>query len=308
MADANNEQFILENLKKIGQSQKGTKASIPGTTGIRRPQGQTSELLNVLNTAKDVPVSAPTKKGKVVLSTEIRGLAKDGPDVFGKLLKPLEVLSIPRNAIISTVREVVDVLDSDPNTKGSWGDWFNQTKDTTYGFGKAFPMKGWLGRVVGFAGDVLLDPLTYATLGGTVAKGATFIDDAGKVQKTRSILGRTVVGREGRQKLASFARARVEKLARDGHIAAGAMTKDMISEMVRDIAAQGKRALPKFVADDIGIKGPGVYYFGSRVKVPKSDQFGFFLEKGITKMLLHPKVWGASGNWVQILFVMHAFH
>ena len=286
MADANNEQFILENLKKIGQSQKGTKASIPGTTGIRRPQGQTSELLNVLNTAKDVPVSAPTKKGKVVLSTEVKDLAGDGVDVLGKLLKPLETLAIPRNAIISTVREVVDILDSDPNTKGSWGDWFNQTKDTTYGFGKAFPMKGWLGRVVGFAGDVLLDPLTYATLGGTVAKGATFIDDAGKVQKTRSILGRTVTGREGRQKLANFAKERVEKLARDGHIAAGAMSKAEIQTMVRDIAAEGKKALPKFVAEDIGIRGPGVYYFGSRVKVPKSDAVGAMFERGLTKARL----------------------
>lgn len=289
MADANNDQFILDNLKKLGQPKKQTGVTQQPT--LKRPAAQVQNLMNVLDTAKNVKTTSKPEKGSVVLSTELKNLATTttvNPVGFvaSKLIKPLESLSIPRNAIISTIREVTDILDSDPNTKASWGDWYNQTKDPTFGFGKAFPMKGWTGRIVGFLGDTLLDPLTYATLGGTVAKGATFIDDAGRTVATRSVLGKTVIGREGRQKLAAFTRQRIEKLAKDGHVAAGALSKNQVDEIVRDIAAQGKRALPKFVADDIGIKGPGVYYFGSRVKVPKSDVFGSMIEKGITKMRL----------------------
>lgn len=289
MADANNDQFILDNLKKLGQPKKQTGVTQQPT--LKRPAAEVQNLMNVLDTAKNVKTTSKPEKNSVVLSTELKNLATTttvNPVGFvaSKLIKPLEVLSVPRNAVISTIREVTDILDSDPNTKASWGDWYNQTKDPTFGFGKAFPMKGWTGRVVGFLGDVLLDPLTYATLGGTVAKGATFIDDAGRTVATRSVLGKTVIGREGRQKLAAFTRQRIEKLAKDGHVAAGALSKNQVDEIVRDIAAQGKRALPKFVADDIGIKGPGVYYFGSRVKVPKSDVFGSMVEKGITKMRL----------------------
>lgn len=93
-----------------------------------------------------------------------------GMGALKNLLMPLSILDTPRRAVISGVRELVDTLDSDPKTRASFQDFWNHTKDFDYGTGKAFPMRGWAGRIVGFAGDVALDPLTYATLGGTVAK------------------------------------------------------------------------------------------------------------------------------------------
>ena len=200
----------------------------------------------------------------------------------GMALKPLMVLDTPRRAIISGVREIADVLDSDSNTNASLGDWWKQTKDASYGFGTAFPMGGWGGKIIGFIGDVALDPLTYATLGSTVAakavvKGA--VNEAGQALTTRAALGglKNVSGRQGREALADLARQRMKKFQAEGM----KLTDNEIQTFVKDIAAKGKQGLPGFVADDIGIRGPGIYYFGSRVKVPGSGVIGKFVERGL---------------------------
>jgi hypothetical protein len=71
------------------------------------------------------------------------------------VLAPLAVLDYGRRGIISGVREIADIVDTDKETKASIGDWFKQTKDPTYGFGTAFPIPGKLGRVIGLVGKVL---------------------------------------------------------------------------------------------------------------------------------------------------------
>lgn len=202
--------------------------------------------------------------------------------ILGTVLKPLTVLDTPRRAVISGIREIADVLDSDSNTNASLGDWWKQTKDASYGFGTAFPMGGWGGKIIGFIGDVALDPLTYATLGSTVAakavvKGA--VNEAGQALTTRAALGglKNVSGRQGREALADLARQRMKKFQAEGM----KLTDNEIQTFVKDIAAKGKQGLPGFVADDIGIRGPGIYYFGSRVKVPGSGAIGKFVERGL---------------------------
>ena len=206
-----------------------------------------------------------------------------GASAFKHLLMPLQIIDTPRRAIISGLREVVDVLDTDPNTKASFSDFADQTKDFSYGFGKAFPMKGWAGRIVGLVGDVALDPLTWATLGGTVAAKATMLNNAGELVKTRSLIGKSVIGREGRQKLAAFTQQRMQWMNRTG---TAKFSEAEIASAYKNIAAQGKQALPDVMAKEFGIRGPGVYYFGSRVKVPGTDVVGKFLERGITKTRL----------------------
>jgi hypothetical protein len=112
-----------------------------------------------------------------------------GLKLLSTALKPLTILDTPRRAIISGIRETVDALDGDPTTTASWNDFKKQTSDVTYGFGTAFPMKGFLGRAIGFIGDVALDPLTYATFGSTVAKKAVvkgLVDSTGKAVSTRA--------------------------------------------------------------------------------------------------------------------------
>ena len=226
-----------------------------------------------------------TKDAEAAKAAEALGVA-------GKILKPVfkavTVLDAGKRAAVSGVREIVDVLDADPNTNASWSDFIKQSKDETYGFGTAFPIKNkWGGRIVGFIGDTVLDPWTYATLGGAVPAKATMksIMSGGKIiskgGKTREILGgiKYVHGREGRLALANLAKSRMEAM---GEAGIRNFTKDEFGKVFRDVAAKGKKALPGYLRDDLGIRGPGIYYFGSRVKLPGSGPVGGFLENLVT--------------------------
>jgi hypothetical protein len=246
-----------------------------------------------------------------------------GASALKNLLLPLQVLDTPRRAVISGIREIVDTMDSDPNTKASFGDFLNQTKQFDYGFGKAFPMKGWAGRIVGLVGDIALDPLTWATLGGTIAAKGTIkmsgtqlshLIDGGVYNATADQLAKvgvkrlgedvfetsarkalfgvkasgraaakSVIGREGREKLAMFTQQRMEWMTKNG---VANFSKEEIASAFRNIALQGKQNVPDIIAKELGIRGPGVYYFGSRVKVPGTDIVGKFLERGITRTRL----------------------
>ena len=271
---------IVAKLDAIAANDSVSKASIKRRAAVQpdaswltnssplAPAGRTSNLLAQLDAnpyiKKDLP--APPKPGA-------------GASALKHLLMPLQILDTPRRAIISGIREIVDTMDSDPNTKASLGDFLNQTKDFGYGTGTAFPMKGWAGRILGFVGDVALDPLTYATLGGTVAKNATMLGKSGV--KTREVLGlKSIIGREGRGKLSEFATKQMRDMNTRG---VGNFTEDIIRTAGRDITARGKQSLPGSVAKEMGIKGPGIYFFGSRLKVPGSGAVGEALEGAITK-------------------------
>ena len=226
-----------------------------------------------------------TKDAEAVKAAEAVGTA-------GKILKPIfkgiGIIDAPRRAAISGVREIVDVLDSDPDTNASFSDFLKQSRDVTYGFGTAFPVKNkWGGRILGFIGDVALDPWTYATLGGAVPAKASMkaIISGGKViaegGKTRAILGgiKYVHGREGRLALANLARSRMEAMAEAG---IKTFSKDDIGKVFRDVSSEGKKKLPGYLRDDLGIRGPGIYYFGSRVKLPGSGAVGGKIEDLLT--------------------------
>ena len=75
------------------------------------------------------------------------------------------VVGAPLRAVVSTIKEVSDIATGD----ASLGDWWDQFTDPTFGAGDVFGKTGnkWLDRAIGFTGDVLLDPLTYLTLGGS---------------------------------------------------------------------------------------------------------------------------------------------
>ena len=187
-------------------------------------------------------------------------------------LGALSIIDTPRRAIISGLREGMDLLDSDPNTKASFGDLLNQTADTSYGFGTAFPMKGAFGRVVGFLGDVAFDPLTYATLGSTVAAKATL---KGTSTTLRSALGvKNVAGREGAVALSGLA----ERMGAS-------------PQLIQAIARDGKRAFRRLdggyadegikLAERMGLQKNGIYYLGSRIKVPFSGAIADGIESGL---------------------------
>ena len=252
--------------------------------------------------AQNVPVApvAPTQPkaegggGLMGGLLKIAGKVASNPvgKVVGKvldttILKPLQIADTGRRAVISGIREGVDAFDGDDTTKASWGDFAKQAKDFNTGFGNTFtlPEGKWRGRIIGFLGDVLLDPLTYATIGGTVAKKAIVksLSAGGKDVLTRSILGKTMHGAKGRQALGDLAYDRLKHFQKIGTKLDGKkITDSMIGQITKDVTLQGKRKLPGLVADDIGLRGPGLYYFGSRVKVVGTEPIGWLLDKGLT--------------------------
>lgn len=216
-----------------------------------------------------------------------------GNPITQTALKPLMLADTGRRASVSGVRELVDILDSDPTTRASFGDWLNQTKDFAYGFGTAFPMKGWRGRLVGLVGDIALDPLTYATFGSTVPASALI---KGTNVSTRAALGlekqalfglkfggKKVIGADARARLGALAGKQMRRanLVDDAERAALGLTKrteEQIMAIERQVAARGKIALPSDVAEVLGMPKAGVYWFGSRVKLPFSGPLARGLE------------------------------
>jgi hypothetical protein len=271
----------------------------------------------------ETPYEPPQDDGDSLADMLKRRAGQGAGRFFSSNLNPLNIISLGSRYTSSSARELVDLFDSDSSTKASFGDLLKQTFDTSYGFGTAFPMKGWKGRIVGFAGDVLLDPLTYATFGGTVVvstgvKAARYSakalgriaakeftqQSAGSLGRAatrrgakaayeqayerglrefgseggRAVLGKQAIGREGRQKLAQH----VDRL-----LEADGVSIAVRNETARNVAARGKGALYDTaegmrVLNRLGVSGPGVYYFGSRVKVPGTDVIAKMIEKGVT--------------------------
>ena len=209
--------------------------------------------------------------------TGVLGAVFNNP-IAKTFIKGIEVIDTPRRAIISGVREIADVFDSDKDTSFSVTDWFNQTKDPLYGFGKAFPMEGWGGRIIGLIGDIALDPLTYASLG-------TYIPASVAASGARTGISRTALQgvkhlntAEGRMALANLARK-----------------KGATPAMQKAIASEGRLALKGSadMAQAIGMRKSGVYMFDSRffpksmsTRLPGSGQVADFIEQKLVNRRL----------------------
>jgi hypothetical protein len=215
------------------------------------------------------------------------------------VLAPLVVLDTGRRGIISGVREVADILDTDDKTTASFGDWFNQTKDTSYGFGTAFPMKGNWGRAVGLIGDLALDPINWLTLGASIPKSLLLRGGL----KAEGIASRAII--ESAEELAALGPAYVERMvasevakeaARVAATKEGTSLRALIGknitgrtsktnlaaladrlgaspELVQTIAKDGRIAFAKSdeglaLAEKIGLKKTGLYIAGTQKRIP----------------------------------------
>ena len=180
-----------------------------------------------------------------------------------------EVISIPQRLLISPIKEIKDYLDNDPNTKASWDDLGKQVFDPTFGFGKVIgdlTDNAWVNRGLGFIGDVLLDPLTYVTLGGgKIAGGLKQLDEFGNVMKGAK--GISMAGKEGRLALAT------RYLDKGGDASKAAA-----------IARYGRSALDAkdFTDLALGVDRAGLYFMGKRIK--GTTRLGEGFEKGFTSM------------------------
>ena len=210
-------------------------------TPLPNPSGGISQSgVNLGRTASDMANSMPNLKASIEAIAQgrsqgkpsgIMGMALGNP-IAKTALNALSVFAIPGKATVSAVREFVDAVDGNSSTKASFSNFVSQTKDPHFGFGKAFHINTghkWLDRAIGFAGDIALDPLTYATFG------------AGKF-----------AGYAGRQKLA------FEVLKNTGDEA-----------LATSVSRMGRRALIDHpdVLERVGANKMGVYMFGKRIKV-----------------------------------------
>jgi hypothetical protein len=196
------------------------------------------------------------------------------------VLGGLTILDTGRRAAVSTVREATDFFDTDPNTNVSVKDWFKQTKDPTYGFGTAFPMTGWSGRLVGFAGDVLLDPITYIPGGAIFSTGR------------RAATGAKLATAEGKV-LAEFLGGTKSFASREGRTALAGLASRMggSPELVQSIGAEGKRALRLSqegidMAGKLGMQRSGIYTYGGKVRLPFTGPIAEAIETGLVKSRL----------------------
>ena len=135
------------------------------------------------------------------------GMILNNP-VSRTVLRPLDVLDVPRRAVWSTINEAKDLITD--NGDASFQDWYDQTNplhvirqkgDTSFGAGDVIPevdtglsagWDKWINRGIGLAGDVALDPLTYVDGIGFVAdmaKVARELDKLNTVQKIVKPLG-----------------------------------------------------------------------------------------------------------------------
>jgi hypothetical protein len=236
------------------------------------------------------------------------------------VLAPLMVLDYGRRGIISGVREVADVLDTDKNTKISIGDWFKQTKDPLYGFGTAFPIPGKLGRVIGLVGDLALDPINWLTLGGNIPKSL-----AVKGLREGAQIGARIAVKEfaeaGAHELASLGPAQLinlqraaaaeQKIAQAGVSARTLLGKRLTNtwqgktklaslvdqlggspELVAAVGKNGRRAMRAGVdgtdegirmAQTIGLGKSGLSFHGTKFVIPFTGPIADVLETGLAR-------------------------
>ena len=186
-----------------------------------------------------------------------------------------KIITIPGRAITSGIQEIADALDNDPNTNTSWNDFTKQVSDPTFGFGTVIgDLTGikWIDRGLGFAGDVLTDPLTYLTLGGSKAIG--MLDDTGRLvsKEAGKRIGARITGEGGRFALA-------ERLASLG-----------ASPQVQKAAVRYGRAGVKDVEllSKAGVDRAGLYFMGKRIS--GTTRVGEKLEKGFAGM----RIWSGD--------------
>ncbi len=201
---------------------------------------------------------------------------------LGKVaLGGLNIIDMPRRAIISGLKETVDLLDKDPNTKASFGDLRTQFNDPTFGFGRVMPMDGWKGRIVGFIGDVVLDPTTYLTLGAAVPVKA--------IARGAGAAGLRATAKVGAQDVALRAALGTKNISgREGRFALANLVKQYggNADEIAAVASRGKSAVPDDIAKVMGLQRNGLYMFGSRVRLPGSGAIGGALESGLIKTRL----------------------
>ena len=182
------------------------------------------------------------------------------------LLGPLTTLDVGRRAILSTLKETGDLVgglrgnegqrEVTAGTSGKTGfnfsDWLKQTNDPTIGYGKIVPSptgNKWIDRLIGFAGDVALDPISYVSGPGGIAKtvetkaaikGSTKLETIA-ANRTAALIARDIAADAAREAEAVAARVATDVAA----TAAEKATARTNAEVLKVAEQQANAALKK---------------------------------------------------------------
>lgn len=196
----------------------------------------------------------------------------------GKVVtKGAEYLTKPARVIPAVIQEWKDRHDDDPNTQSSLSDMWKNINDPTFGFGEVIgnvwspdsEWGKWGNRLLGAAGDILSDPLTYVTLGGS--KALSVLDDAGRV--IEGARGLSVASAEGRFALAN----RLAEIgASDSVVKAAAIRGRSAAELTPDLLSK------------VGADRAGLYFMGKRIA--GTTRAGEALDRSFTSM----RIWSGE--------------
>ena len=293
---------VLQDLLKRGVgsdlANRGTSGQVPSFD----PLGPTPGGIQRSVAAKDGQAAAIAKVRALEAAGYLQKKDESGYDLgdlgssiakgFGKVI---DAVDTPRALVVSTLKEIADKTLDSGDGDWSWGDLYQNTKDN-YGagdlaeqvLGSDSPM--WLKRTIGFAGDVLTDPLMWTT-GGTLAaiKGGT--KAGGKLAAKE--MGEAIIDQSlkqaGRKGIASAVSRRAAALDLAGELTEAelkAAQKWATKGGTHGRAMLKKSARAEAGVDDALLKKLGVnsklgYSFGTkshRLNIPGTERFAGLLE------------------------------
>jgi hypothetical protein len=271
----NDPRFAMARLMRQ-QAQSGASN---GYAGSALPPAASAASVSLGRAATGLAISNPTLRQQIDAIAGGRQAAEPKGAVGALVSNPvsktvlgaLNVLSIPGRGVAAGIREIIDSRDSDPTTKASFSDFIKNTKDPSYGIGKALKIDTgniWLDRALGFAGDMVTDPLNYVTFGG-----AKFAGYAGRLDLANNVL----------------------KLTKDAALA-------------NKVQRYGRAAIKDAeMLEMLGANRHGLYFLGKRIKVGKSSQgwrlpgsgaIGMLGDNALSKLRVSASK-GKAGQWLQ---------
>ena len=267
---------LLEALRKV--------KPFPQSAPPRRTNLQDSIIAN-RDYAIGSIAQAPTLRNKIDSIKSSGSIPKNGTPksllfnnpITKTIFGGLKVIDTPHRMVVSGLREVVDAFDNDPNTRASFDDWIGQVGKDDYGFGTAFPVAGWGGRVLGLVGDVVTDPLFWVR---PYAAGAGKLATIGDGTPLKTALGKTAIaGAPGRNALADYA-------IRMGRPA----------DEIAAIGYKGRLGASPEFAKMAGLDKAGLYIAGTKIKLPFTGPIADALSFGafsVRSTFVNSKVGGA---------------
>ena len=139
------------------------------------------------------------------------------PILEGPIGKVLTTIDLGRSAMVSTVKEGIDLMQGEGF---SGTDWLNQVK-THYGFGDILRdedvnLGKWGNRIVGLVGDVALDPITYMTFGTGALQKVAYKEVVDQLMDASLRAGITTAEKKALTQAAKRVRASGSKLSAGG--------------------------------------------------------------------------------------------